>query len=220
MRRISSPPRGCRPRYFPLSVGRRAGSYFRLETIFHFHSSLSLSVPPHLRPLLASSIQGFRFSFSLSSLSPVRGKSLPPRRASLCARPSNRRQNKYRGGREEGERGSVIDALFHLRPSTDSYLRIWILGRKNRVVYRRARRKERFAERSFPPHPLVWRNTRHPCLSRVSSFFFLSFLFFFFFVSREINPLSRLFVDFSRKYRRNFFFWFKEEECFVVEIFV
>lgn len=153
-------------------------------------SSLSL---PHLRPLLASSFHPskdfspsplrvrfpslpFPFSFCSLSFSPSKIVAPSRQRSSLYSGASNTRQNKQRKG-GTGERGSVIDALFHPHPSTDSYLRIWILWEeKPRGFYRRARREERFSfERFFLSRACTKGNTRH--LFRV--FFLLLFFLVF-----------------------------------------
>lgn len=211
------PPRGCRPRYFPLSVGRSwqlllARDYFSFPPPTPLSLFLLIGSPPHLRPLLASSFHPSkdfspsppRVRFSLSSffflLSFFSGLFLLslenrcPLEATILfvLQASNTRQNKQRKG-GTAERGSVIDALFHLHPSTDSYLRIWILWEgKPRGFYRRARREERALRRSstiLSPSPLdlARRNTRH--LFRVF-FLVLFFPFSFSFFVKSIRCRS------------------------------
>lgn len=189
MRRISSPPRGCRPRYFPLSVGRSrqlllARDYFSfppptplsLFLTFDLFSPHRFIHPRISRLRLSACPFSFPFSFCSLSFSPSKIVAPSRQRSSLYSGASNTRQNKQRKG-GTGERGSVIDALFHPHPSTDSYLRIWILWEeKPRGFYRRARREERFSfERFFLSRACTKGNTRH--LFRV--FFLLLFFLVF-----------------------------------------
>lgn len=178
MRRISSPPRGCRPRYFPLSVGRRAGSYFRLETIFHFHSSLSLSLFPLTFDLFSPHpskdfVSPFRFLLFLLF---VENRCPQGEPLFVPGLPIGDRINIE----EEGRRGNVVPSLmlffiFALRQTLISgFLEgktawfIDVLGERN-------------ALRNAPFHPtLLYEGTRVTPASLVS---LLSSFFLFFFSS-------------------------------------
>lgn len=193
------PPRGCRPRYFPLSVGRSwqlllARDYFSFPPPTPLSLFLLIGSPPHLRPLLASSFHPskdfspspprVRFSFSfcflsslVSSFSPSKIVAPSRQRSSLYSRPPIR--DRINRGKEEplnAVPSLMLFFIFTLRQTLISGSGFF--GRENRVVFIDVlgERNARFdAPPPFSLHPLsiLHEGTR-------VTFFVFSFLCFFF----------------------------------------
>lgn len=90
----------------------------------------------------------------------------PPGNDRLCAGPSIRGRINREKEPSAVAQFPVIDALFHLQPSTASYLRIWILRRKNRAGLSTCSTSEHFAIGSLDASLL----SAPRCLSVLSTF--------------------------------------------------
>lgn len=97
---------------------------------------------------------------------PHRLRKPPPGNDRLCAGPSIRGRINREKEPSAVAQFPVIDALFHLQPSTASYLRIWILRRKNRAGLSTCSTSEHFATGSLDASLLSARR----CLSVLSTF--------------------------------------------------